>query len=106
MKDTIERRIEQLLTQDGLSAQAFSLILFGVNGLFHQLAPSEAERRAVTQSPLFQRANERLTELQRLELAELRRVAAGKRTAQANGVAGQSAGDGTTANQGESAQES
>ena|SRR6266496_4465217 len=106
MKETIERRIEQLLTQEGLSAQTFSQILFGANGLFNQLASSEAQRRAVSQSPLFQQANERLTELQRLELAELTRAVSTRRNTKANGVAVPPAGDGTKrADQGEPARE-
>jgi hypothetical protein len=97
MKETIVRRIEQVLTQDGLSAQAFSQILFCPNGLFNQLASSEDECRAVAQSSLFQQANARLTELQQQELAVLAQAAASRRNAKANGVAAQPVGDGEEA---------
>ena len=70
MKDTVQNRIQELLSSDGIGAQAFSQILFGPNGLFQQLATTEIERQAVVQSPLFQKANERLTALQQLELAK------------------------------------
>ena len=85
MNENIETRIEQILALEGLGAQAFSQLLFGPNGLFNQLANSEAERTAISRSPLFQRANERLTELQTLELAELQ-GSAHKEAVRANGV--------------------
>jgi hypothetical protein len=81
MKEAIERRIEQILAMDDLNAQAFSQVLFGPNGLFNQLASSETERRTIAGSALFQRANARLTELQRGEVAELDQLAKWRRTA-------------------------
>jgi hypothetical protein len=63
-----------------MSAQAFSYALFGPGGLFQQLASSEAERRTIAGSALFQRANARLTELQRAEAAELNRLAQRRHT--------------------------
>jgi hypothetical protein len=69
MNQIIETRIEETLKIDALGAQAFSQVLFGPSGLFQQLAVTESERQLVAQSALFQRANERLTALQQLELA-------------------------------------
>ncbi len=85
MNETIETRIEQILALEGIGAKAFSQMLFGPNGLLNQLAISEGDRTAISRSPLFQRANERLTELQKLELAELQGTSH-KQAGRANGV--------------------
>ncbi len=87
MSEDIERRIDQLLALDGLSAEALSRLLFGPGGLFNQLASTETERRAVAQSPLFQRANNRLTELERRQLGELTGTGTGKSDGKVNGAA-------------------
>ncbi len=71
VKDAVERKIRDVLAMDELSAQDLSNVLFGVGGLFNQLAPTEAERRIVSQSALFKEANARLTQLQRWEREEL-----------------------------------
>jgi hypothetical protein len=92
MKEAIERRIEQILAMDDLSAQAFSQALFGPNGLFNELASSEAERRNIAGSALFQRANARLTELQRGEVAELDQLAKQRRAARTSSGAEESNG--------------
>jgi hypothetical protein len=44
--------------------------LFRPDGLFSQLADTEEDRRIVAQSSLFSRAQRRITELQKKELAE------------------------------------
>jgi hypothetical protein len=48
--------------------------LFTPDGLFSQLAGTEAERRVVSQSPLFREALRRLSDLERKEAAEFGRV--------------------------------
>jgi hypothetical protein len=49
--------------------------LFHPDGLFNQLAATEAERRAVAPTPLFQQAQRRLSELKQAEAVEFARVA-------------------------------
>jgi hypothetical protein len=89
MNDAIERQIEQLLGNGDLGAPAFSLALFGPNGLFNRLASSEQERRIIARSDLFQRANARLTQLQCDEAGALSKAAQERRAANA-----QTQGDG------------
>jgi hypothetical protein len=62
----VERQIRQLLSMP-ISARAFSDALFSPYGLFNKLAPSNEDRKTVAQSPLFQQAQRRLTELERAE---------------------------------------
>ena len=61
---SLEQEIRNLLATDTDSI-ALSNKLFGPGGLFGQLASTPAERRAVTQSSLFQDAQQRLSELRR-----------------------------------------
>ena len=71
--NVIERKIEGVLGLEGLSPQDFSRILFGFGGLFNELAAAVGDRKAVVQSALFQRANDRLSELEDDEIASLDR---------------------------------
>ena len=87
MNEAIERRIEEILAMQNLSAQALSHALFGPNGLFNQLASSEAERRCVVRSSLFQRANQRMTDLQQMEVAELAQAAVQRRASRTQSTA-------------------
>jgi hypothetical protein len=64
----IEHQIEQILATE-TDASRLSRRLFDADGLFGQLAPTEAERRTLTQTALFRQALDRLTELQRREAA-------------------------------------
>ena len=89
MNEAIERRIEEILAMPELSAQALSHALFGPNGLFNQLASSEVDRRSVVRSPLFQRANKRLTDLQHTEVAELAQAAAQRRASRIDNASGE-----------------
>ena len=68
----VENRIEELLTMD-MSAQALNNALFSYQGLFNQIAHNEEERRRVSNSPLFQQAQARITELLLSEASEIRR---------------------------------
>lgn len=71
MKEVIERQIEEILKLD-ISASTLSTVLFSQHGgLFSLLAQTEEERRIVSQSSLFQRANARLSALQLIEAAPL-----------------------------------
>jgi hypothetical protein len=70
MREVIEQRVREALATE-TSAITLSNQLFGPGGLFSQLAGSEAERRALTQTPLYQEAQARVTELERAERAEL-----------------------------------
>jgi hypothetical protein len=65
----IEHQIEQVLATE-TDASRLSRRLFDTDGLFGQLAPTEAERRTLTQTALFRQALQRLTELQRREAAD------------------------------------
>jgi len=69
MNDSIEQQIRQILVTE-TRAVTLSAKLFSPHGLFHQMASSEAERRVVVQSPLFQQALARLSELQAAEGAQ------------------------------------
>jgi hypothetical protein len=68
---TIEARVKELLAMD-LPAHVLSNALFGPTGLFNQIAHTEKERRQFSQTALFQQANSRITELQRVEISEAR----------------------------------
>jgi hypothetical protein len=74
MSEAIENRIRALLRAKTTS-QALSNALFGPGGLFGKLAKTEQERRALTQTPLFQQAEARIMEIERAELAaKLQRI--------------------------------
>src|SRR5947209_1116224 len=64
----IEHQIEHILATES-DASCLSRRLFDADGLFGQLALTEAERRSLTQTPLFRQALQRFTELQRREAA-------------------------------------
>jgi hypothetical protein len=64
----IEDQIQQILATE-TDASRLSRRLFDSDGLFGQLARTEAERRALTKTVLFRQAQHRLTELQRREAA-------------------------------------
>lgn len=72
MDPKIVEQIEKIIALENVTPEGFSRILFGFGGLFYQLAPTEAERRVVSQTDLFMRANSRLTELEERELAIMR----------------------------------
>jgi hypothetical protein len=69
-------------------------------GLFGKLAKTEQERRAISQTPLFKQAHDRIMEIERAEMAaelaaEIRRIEeicppANSSVAEVNGVAGPS----------------
>ena len=63
---SIEQQIRQLLAANS-NALALSEQLFSPVGLFAQLAPTEAERRALVQSALFRDAQRQLLRLQEQE---------------------------------------
>src|SRR5205823_12442475 len=69
-REPVEQQIRETLATES-NAVALSDKLFHPDGLFNQLAKTEEERRIVAQSPLFQQAQRRLTELQRNEAAKL-----------------------------------
>ena len=68
-REELERQICNIIASE-TNAIALSDKLFHPDGLFNQLAKTEVERRVVAQSPLFQQAQGRLTELQRHEAAK------------------------------------
>jgi hypothetical protein len=63
MNEAIEKQIEDVLKLDDIDSASLSRVLFWVGGLFQKLAPTEAERKVVSQSSLFQRALARIDEL-------------------------------------------
>jgi len=73
-RSEIESEI-RLVLETETKAIPLSRKLFQPDGLFAKLATNSAERRALTQTPLFQQANRRLTALQRSEMAEFRKEA-------------------------------
>jgi hypothetical protein len=72
-REQIEEQIREVLAGEP-RAIPLSNILFQPDGLFSRLAHTEAERRVVAQSLLFQQAQKRLSELQRQEAAAFGRV--------------------------------
>lgn len=70
VREAIEKQIEALVAAEVMTAQALSNALFGPTGLFGKLAKTEQERRAVTETPLYRRAQARITALQQFERAE------------------------------------
>jgi hypothetical protein len=65
-REHIEGQIREVLARE-TTAGAVSQQLFHPTGLFGRLASTEAERRMVAQSALFQEAQGRLSDLQRQE---------------------------------------
>jgi hypothetical protein len=74
-REQVEQRIREVLATEA-RAVPLSNQLFRPDGLFNQLARTEEECRAVAQSPLFQQALRRLSELQQQESAEFSRAVA------------------------------
>jgi len=71
--EQIEQCIREVLATE-TDAIALSRRLFSPGGLFPALGTTEAERRVISQSPLFKEAQRRLSELQRQEAAAFARV--------------------------------
>src|SRR5438874_326554 len=74
-REQIKQQIRELL-QGETSGIRLSNRLFAPDGLFNQIATTDAERRALVQTPLFREAQTRLSELQRKEAADFSRVVA------------------------------
>jgi hypothetical protein len=72
-KENLEIQIRRILDaeQDAIS---LSNKLFSPEGLFHQLAPTEAERRNLVKLPLFKQAQRRLSDLKRSVASEFART--------------------------------
>lgn len=68
-KETLESEIRRVLDADQ-DAISLSNKLFSPGGLFHQLAPTQAERQSLVLSPLFKEAQRRLSDLKRSEASE------------------------------------
>lgn len=62
----IETRIRELIAGES-DAVTLSNLLFTPNGLFSQLAANEEERRALTKTPLFKEAQQRVATLRKME---------------------------------------
>lgn len=71
-RDEIEAEIRRLLTTE-TSAVRLSNALFTPGGLFGKLYSTPAEKKAVVDSPLFDEANRRLSELQLQEAGRLQK---------------------------------
>lgn len=73
-KAQVEAEIRRVLTTE-TSAVRLSNTLFTPGGLFSKLFTTPAEKKAVLDSPLFDEAQKRLSELQRQEASRLQRPA-------------------------------
>jgi hypothetical protein len=71
-RDQVEAEIRKILTTE-TSAIRLSNALFTPGGLFSKLFVTPDEKKAVINSPLFDEANRRLSELQLLEAGRLKR---------------------------------
>jgi hypothetical protein len=71
-RDQVEAEIRRLLV-DETSAIRLSNALFTPGGLFSKLFSTREEKKAVIDSPLFDEANRRLSELQLQEASRLKR---------------------------------
>jgi hypothetical protein len=71
-RDQAEAEIRRLLTTE-TSAIRLSNALFTPGGLFSKLFSTPAEKKAVLDSPLFDEANRKLSELQLREADRLKR---------------------------------
>ena len=69
-RDEVERQIRELLATE-TRAVTLSNKLFTPDGLFNQIAHTQDERRAVTQTDLWREAMTRLRELQSREAEAL-----------------------------------
>jgi hypothetical protein len=72
IRDQVEAEIRQLLATE-TSAVRLSNALFSPGGLFSRLYATPAEKKAVINSPLFDEANRRLSELQVQEAGNAKR---------------------------------
>lgn len=68
-RQQVEERIRRLIATE-TSPVLFSNLLFTPDGLFNQLAETEEERRALSQTPLFREALNRLWELEEMEITK------------------------------------
>jgi len=68
-REQVEQQIRDILAAEDATAISLSDRLFRPDGLFNQLAKTEAERRLIAQSPLFLEALDRLSDLQDQEAA-------------------------------------
>lgn len=68
-REQVEQQIRDVLAAE-TTAIALSDKLFRPDGLFNRLAADEAERRSVSQSPLFREGLQRLSALQKQEAAQ------------------------------------
>jgi hypothetical protein len=71
-RDEVEAEIRRILATE-TSALRLSNVLFTPGGLFSQLHSTPAEKKAVVDSPLFEEANRRLSELQLQEAGRLKK---------------------------------
>lgn len=69
-REQVEAEIRRILATE-TSAVRLSNMLFTPGGLFNKLYATPDEKRALLDSPLFDEANCRLSELQRQEAARL-----------------------------------
>jgi hypothetical protein len=74
-RTAIEAEIRRVLDTE-TKAISLSNKLFRPDGLFAQLAGTQEERRELTKTPLFRQAQERLSDLQRTEMAAFRQAVA------------------------------
>lgn len=81
----IEAAIREILDTE-TKAIPLSNKLFRPDGLFAKLASTEAERRELNKTPLFQEAQRRLSDLQRAEMAEFRKAISKVEAELPNGV--------------------
>jgi hypothetical protein len=72
-RDEIEQQIREALAT-ATSAILLSNQLFSPEGLFNQLATTQAGRQVVVESALFKQAQQRMMELRKIEAAEFARV--------------------------------
>jgi hypothetical protein len=70
-RDQVESRIREILATE-TKALPLSHALFRRGGLFSQLAGTREQRELLVQTPLFQEAQRKLSELQEKEMAEFR----------------------------------
>jgi predicted DNA-binding antitoxin AbrB/MazE fold protein len=62
-RSRIEKEIEELLLRENLEVGTLHNRLFAQGGLFHQLAPTKAQRQCQRETALYKRAKSRVSEL-------------------------------------------
>jgi hypothetical protein len=72
-REKVVGQIREILATES-RAMVVSNSLFSQEGLFSQLAPTEAERRELVQTELFKEAMRRLSDLEEKEAAEFAAV--------------------------------